>query len=91
MKKTFLAILAIAAVACSKSDVIEQVAPTAIAFGEPFVENTTKSVVNPSTTTNGANKLTAFTVYGYMDQPEGVVFDQEAVTLVDNNWNFPVS
>ena len=86
MKKTLLALFALAAVACSKSDVIEQVAPTAIAFGEPFVENTTKSVVNPSTTTDGANKLTAFTVYGYMDQPEGVVFDQEAVTLVDNNW-----
>ena len=83
MKKTLLALFAFAAVACSKSEVIEQAKPLAISFENPFVENTTKSVYNPSTT---LSDLKAFTVYGFMDTPAGVVFNQEPVTLTSDGW-----
>lgn len=83
MKKLLFAALALAAVACSKSEVIEQTKPLAISFENPFVENTTKSVSDPSTT---LSDLKAFTVYGFMDTPAGVVFNQEPVTLTLDGW-----
>ncbi|MBQ6871985.1 MAG: fimbrillin family protein [Bacteroidales bacterium] len=83
MKKLLFAALAFAAVACSKSEVIEQTKPLAISFENPFVENTTKSVSDPSTT---LSDLKAFTVYGFMDTPAGVVFNQEPVTLTSDGW-----
>lgn len=84
MKKSFIAVLALASVvACNKTEVIEQVGPVAIGFDAPFVENATRSVEDPSTTTA---KLNSFTVYGFMDTPSGVVFDEETVTLSGSEW-----
>ncbi len=63
MKKTFIAVLAIAAaVACKKSEVIEMAPQNAISFDAPFIENATKAI-DPSYTINTIN---AFKVYGKM-------------------------
>lgn len=84
MKKTLIAVLALAAVAaCNKAEVIDQKAPAAISFENPFVENATRSVADPSTETAD---LEAFTVYGFMDTPSGIVFNEEPVTLDGTEW-----
>lgn len=63
MKRTFIAVLAIAAaVACNKSEVIEMAPQNAISFDAPFIENATKAI-DPSYTINTIN---AFKVYGTM-------------------------
>lgn len=61
MKKTFIAILAVAALAaCNKAEVIEIAPGEAIAFGNAFVDNATKAT-DPS---YSANDITKFNVYG---------------------------
>ena len=50
MKKTLFAILALAAVACNKADVIDSNPGEAIQFGNAFVDNATK--VDPSYSAN---------------------------------------
>lgn len=63
MKRTFIAVLTIAAaVACNKSEVIEMAPQNAISFDAPFIENATKAI-DPSYTINTIN---AFKVYGTM-------------------------
>lgn len=65
MKKLFT-ILAVAAtlVSCAKEDVVREAAREAIGFDNAFVENSTRSVNDPSLT---ATSLTGFTVYGYVE------------------------
>ena len=80
MKKTFLAILAIATFAsCSKSDVVE-FNQTAINFGQPFVDNATKAAIDPSY--SGTKSLASFNVYGTVSGNRNTVniFDGDAVT-----------
>lgn len=61
MKKIFIAIFALAAVAaCNKAEVIDQNPGEAIAFGEAFVDNATKAT-DPSYSNNDIAK---FNVYG---------------------------
>jgi hypothetical protein len=61
MKKTLIAILALAAVACNKAEVIDSNPGEAIAFGDAFVDNATKAATDPS---YNATNLNAFKVYG---------------------------
>ncbi len=86
MKRIFAAVLALACFAsCNKAEIIEQTAPVAISFENPFIENATltRSEYDPSTTTA---TLQNFTVYAFIDQPSGVVFNQEPVTLTSDGW-----
>lgn len=86
MKKLLIAVLAMASlVACNKNEVIEQAASPAIQFENAFVDNATRAAVDPSTTTSS---LTAFSVYGYMDNISGVIFDAEEVTGSGKNWSY---
>lgn len=71
MKKTLLLVAAaVALVACSNEETVHQSAPEAIGFDNAFVENSTRSVNDPSLT---AATLTDFTVYGYVEN--AVLFD----------------
>lgn len=86
MKKTFIAVLAIASVvACNKTEVVEIAQSNAIQFENAFVENATRAAVDPSTTTATLEK---FAVYGYMDQPSGVIFDAEEVSKGNAGWTY---
>ena len=59
MKKIFISIIAVAAlVACSKEAAIETPQGDAIAFGDAFVDHSTKAIYET------ANDLTGFTVWG---------------------------
>ena len=59
MKKIFVAVMAMAAfVACSNEEQIATPKGPAIAFGDAFVDNTTKAIYE------GEKKLTEFTVWG---------------------------
>lgn len=61
MKKTFIAVLAIASVvACNKAEVIDIPVQQAITFDGPFIENSTKSI-DPS---HPSVDLDGFNVYG---------------------------
>lgn len=80
MKKTFIAIMAIAALAaCNKAEVLETAKGDAIAFGEAFVDNATKATDN---TYSGTKGLTQFNVYGTVTGTAGTVniFDGVPVT-----------
>ena len=62
MKKTILAVLALASVvACNKSEVLEVAPQKAISFENPFINNSTKSE-DPSWSAD--NMFTSFKVYG---------------------------
>lgn len=66
MKKIFIAVLALAAVAaCNKAEVVEQNPANAIAFDNVFVDNATKSVVDPSYT--NTNLFSDFAVFGFVE------------------------
>ena len=65
MKKTFLAILVAATlVACAKEDVISQ-NNEAIGFKQAFVDNSVRSVVDPSF--SNTNLFDSFAVYGTVE------------------------
>ncbi len=77
MKKIFVAILVAATlVACAKEDVISQ-NNEAIGFKQAFVDNSVRSVVDPSLT---ATTLTDFAVYGFVE--DAVLFDGTRVAKV---------
>lgn len=60
MKKTILAVLALASVvACNKSEVLEVAPQKAISFGNPFVENATKAI-DPSETVATLDKFLVY-------------------------------
>lgn len=81
MKKSLIAVLAIAGVvACNKTEVVEVAQSGAIQFENAFVDNATRAAVDPSTTTATLNE---FAVYAYMDQPSGMIFNAEKVSKND--------
>ena len=62
MKKIFAAVMAMAAfVACSNEEQVAAPQGQAIAFGDAFVDNSTKAIYE------GENKLTEFTVWGSVE------------------------
>ena len=80
MKKLLVSVLAIAGlVACNNEQTLVQKGNAPMEFAGAYVENATRAdqAVDPSTTTA---KLKAFDVWGFMDQPSGVVFNDENVT-----------
>ena len=75
MKKLFVAVLAIAGVvACSNEELVRVQDPAQIAFDGSFVETRANEALDPSTTTASIKE---FSVWGYMDEPEGKVFVEE--------------
>ena len=65
MKKIFISLLAVAALAaCNKAEVIESNKGEAIAFGDTFVDNATKAAIDPS---YNATSLGQFKVYGTVE------------------------
>ncbi len=88
MKKIFVAVLAMAGVvACNTVDTLEVPQNPEIRFANAFVENATRAdeALDPSTTTES---LTAFDVWGFMDEPSGVVFEGEDVTGSKGNFSY---
>lgn len=88
MKKIFVGLLAIAALAaCQKNETIEVVGGPAIAFENAFVGNATRAE-DPSYENDGTQALTELSVYGFMNEVSGVVFDNEKVTKADGKWGY---
>lgn len=89
MKKTLFAIGAmVAMVACSNDFVVKEAAQEAIGFDNAFVDNSTRSVVDPSF--SNSKMFTDFHVYGYVN--EAPLFDAEnkgvIVTKNGNEWTY---
>lgn len=87
MKKIFIAVLALAAVAaCNKAEVVEQSAANAIAFDNAFVDNAVKSVVDPSYTND--KLFTDFAVFGFVQG--ATLFDGVKVTgsAINGEWTY---
>ena len=71
MKKTLIAILALAAVAaCNKAEVIDSNPGEAIEFGDAFVDNATKAA---DKTYSGDKTLAAFNLYGTVASTNGTI------------------
>ena len=85
MKKLFISVLAIASlVACNTEEVLVQQGPQAIGFENAFVDNATRAI-DPSTKTDD---LKAFDVWAFMDEPKGIVFEDEDVTGEKGNFSY---
>lgn len=69
MKKTLLLVAAaVALVACSNEETVHQSAPEAIGFDNAFVENSTRSVNDPSfSSAEGGKMFGGFRVYGFVE------------------------
>ena len=88
MKKLLVSVLAIAGlVACNNEQTLVQKGNAPMEFAGAYVENATRAdkAVDPSTTTA---TLKAFDVWGFMDQPSGVVFNGEDVTGAKGNFTY---
>ena len=87
MKKILLGVLAIAAMTgCMKEQAVRLGQSGAITFGAPFIEkaHSSRAAVDPSTTTGS---ISAFDVWGFMDQNTGVVFEQQRVVRTGSQAN----
>ena len=85
MKKLFISVLAIASlVACNTEEVLVQQGNPAIGFENAFVDNATRAI-DPSTKTDD---LKAFDVWAFMDEPKGIVFEDEDVTGEKGNFTY---
>ena len=79
MKKIFIAIVALAAAtACSNSEIVS-VNREAIGFDNAFVNNSTRSVVDPSY--SNTNMFADFQVYGYVESQPLFNADNTGVTV----------
>ena len=88
MKKIFVAVLAMAGVvACNTVDTLDVPQNPEIRFANAFVENATRAdeALDPSTTTES---LTAFDVWGVMEDVTGTVFVGEDVTGTKGNFTY---
>lgn len=84
MKKLFVSVLAIAGlVACNTDEVVREKLNEAISF-DTFVENATRSE-DPSTTTDNIQE---FSVWAYMTDETGVVFNDELVSKNGDAWSY---
>ena len=87
MKKVFIAILAVAALAaCNKSEIVESAPSAEIAFDNAFVNNATKA------TDLNANNLADFGVYGHVyaneSNTQGLIFNNETVSGGLGNYTY---
>ena len=86
MRKSIIAILSLVAmVACTNDVTVKTQAPAAITFEDSFVEVKTRAAVDPSITTA---TIDAFDVWGFMDDPKGLMFDQQRVTKGEAGWTY---
>ncbi len=88
MKKLFVSLLAVAALAaCTNEQTLVQRGNAPMEFAGAFVDNATRANVaaDPSTTTNS---LTGFDVWAFMDEPAGIVFEGEDVTGEKGNFSY---
>ena len=88
MKKLLVSVLAIAGlVACNNEQTLVQKGNAPMEFAGAYVENATRAdkAVDPSTTTA---TLKAFDVWGFMDEPSGVVFAAERVSGEKGNFTY---
>lgn len=84
MKKLFVSVLAIAGlVACNTDEVVREKLNDAISF-DTFVENATRAD-NVSTT---AATLEEFSVWAYMTNETGIVFNDELVSKNGDAWSY---
>ena len=89
MKKLFvIALAAIGMVACVQNEIVETPKSDAIAFAGAYIDNATRAAVDPSFTTDQANALDAFNVWGYMDETAGTVFSAEEVEKQNGAWSY---
>ncbi len=86
MRKSIIAILSLVAmVACTNDVTVKTQAPAAITFEDSFVEVKTRAAVDPSITTA---TIDAFDVWGFMDDPKGLMFDAKRVTKGEAGWSY---
>ena len=88
MKKLFVSLLAVAALAaCTNEQTLVQRGNAPMEFAGAFVDNATRANVaaDPSTTTNS---LTGFDVWAFMDEPAGKLFEGEDVTGEQGNFTY---
>ena len=86
MRKSIIAILSLVAmVACTNDVTVKTQAPAAITFEDSFVEVKTRAAVDPSITTA---TIDAFDVWGFMDDPKGLMFDAQRVTKGEGGWTY---
>ena len=86
MRKSIIAILSLVAmVACTNDVTVKTQAPAAITFEDSFVEVKTRAAVDPSITTA---TIDAFDVWGFMDDPKGLMFDAQRVTKGEAGWSY---
>ena len=85
MKKILLSAFAIfAMMACNNEEPVRLQEQSLITFEDSFVEAKTRAE-DPSITTT---KIDAFDVWGFINQPSGVVFKQERVTKSEEGWGY---
>lgn len=84
MKKSLIFGMAAAAMlaSCSNEETVKAPATGAIEFGNLFVNNSTRATDLDNT------NLKAFKVYGFMNNPAGVVFDGEVVSRTAGVWTY---
>ena len=85
MKKILLSAFAIfAMMACNNEEPVRLQEQSLITFEDSFVEAKTRAE-DPSITTG---TIDAFDVWGFINQPSGVVFNQERVTKSEEGWGY---
>ena len=85
MKKILLSAFAIfAMMACNNEEPVRLQEQSLITFEDSFVEAKTRAE-DPSITTES---IDAFDVWGFINQPSGLVFDAERVTKSDKGWGY---
>lgn len=85
MKKILLSAFAIfAMMACNNEEPVRLQEQSLITFEDSFVEAKTRAE-DPSITTGS---IEAFDVWGFINQPSGVVFKQERVTKSEEGWGY---
>lgn len=85
MKKILLSAFAIfAMMACNNEEPVRLQEQSLITFEDSFVEAKTRAT-DPSITTES---IDAFDVWGFINQPSGLVFNAERVTKSDKGWGY---
>ena len=88
--KRFLicALAAVGMVACVSEDVVQLPKSEAISFADAFIGNSTRAEVAADPSTTKAN-LEAFDVWAYMTSTDGIVLEDENLTLTEKgNWYY---
>ena len=86
MRKSIIAILSLVGmVACTNDVTVKTQVPAPITFGDSFVEVKTRAAVDPSIT---KDTIEAFDVWGFMDDPNGLMYDAQRVTKGEAGWTY---